>query len=123
MEMVLLTLCIIILIGIIIICVVLIKWDILIKKIFEETLKNKSDIANLKDFIERKLDRNYNVSENSRQTINDIIDKYMSKFTAKQDFIFTKIINIERYLIEYFNDLKAHRQRKRQKINNSSTDK
>lgn len=52
MEIVLLTLCIIILIGIIIICVVLIKWDVLINGIFEETIKNKKDIADLKHIAE-----------------------------------------------------------------------
>ena len=123
MEILLLIISIIIIIGIIIILIHIIKFNVLINKIFEEIIKNKDDIANLEYLIKRKLDRNYNIIEYNKEIINRIIDTYISKFIAKQDIIFTKVINTDQYLREYLDDLKAHRQRKRQKMNNSSTDK
>lgn len=67
--------------------------------------------------------QNYNSTEYNKQNISYIINNYISKFIAKQDIIFTKVIDTDQYLVEYLDDLKAHRHRKRQKMNNSSTDK
>lgn len=123
METILLFLCIIIIIAFIIICLYLIKFNVIINKTFEETIKIKKDIAELKDTTERYSNRNYTKTEYIKQTIEEIINKYMPKFIARQEVIFTKVIDTDKYLREYLDDLKAHRQRKRQKMNNSSIDK